>query len=251
MTETFFASFGLMTSANSYPTLRFTRVVFGVLSSPFLLNAMIKPHVKRYKDTHPEFVSTFTRSIYVDDVTYGASDDNAAFELYIKSKKVLADGGFNLRKFISNFQSLQRRIEASEGHSSLKEKKDCSVVEEDKTYTKDVLGGVQVNQDGEQKILGVRWNFVQDQLVFDLSELVILVGNVEPTKRHIVGVGSKFYDPLGFISPVTIQFKMLFQELCLSKIHWDEPLSGELLSKWNSLVSNFQSTVMTIPRCYS
>ena len=53
---------------------------------------------------------------------------------------MLAEGGFNLRKFISNFQSLQERIEANEGFSSIKEQKGCSVVEEDKTYTKDVLG---------------------------------------------------------------------------------------------------------------
>ena len=164
---------------------------------------------------------------------------------------MLAEGGFNLRKFVSNSQSLQRCIEINEGHSSLKEKKGCSVVEEDKTYTKDVLGGAQISQDGEQKILGVRWNFVQDHLVFDLGELAILVRNAEPTKRHIVGVGSKFYDPLGFISPITIQFKMLFRDLCLSKIDWDEPLSGELLSKWKSLVSSFQSVIMTILRCYS
>ena len=71
---------------------------------------------------------------------------------------------------------------------------------------------------------------MQDHLVFDLGELVTLVRNAEPTKRHIVGVGSKFYGPLGFISPITIRFKMLFQDLCLSKIEWDEPLLGELLS---------------------
>ena len=28
---------------------------------------------------------------YVDDVTYGASDDDAALELYVKSKKVLTE----------------------------------------------------------------------------------------------------------------------------------------------------------------
>ena len=94
-------------------TLRFTRVVFGVSSSPFLLNATIKHHMQKYREIYPEFVKTFARSIYVDDVTYGASDDDAAFELYVKSKKVLAEGGFNLRKFVSNSQSLQRRIEAS------------------------------------------------------------------------------------------------------------------------------------------
>ena len=163
-------------------TLRFTRVVFGVSSSPFLLNAMINHHVERYRDVYPQFVKIFTRSIYVHDATYGATDDNAAFELYVKSKKVLAEGDFNLRKSISNSQSLQERIEANEGFSSIKEQKGCSVVEEDKTYTKDVLSGGQIGQDGEQKILGVRWNFVQDHLVFDLGELATLVRNAEPTK---------------------------------------------------------------------
>ena len=47
-------------------------------------------------------------------------------------------------------------------------------------------------------------NFIQDNLVFDLNELAILVRNAEPTKGCIVGVGSKFYDPLGFVSPITI-----------------------------------------------
>jgi len=45
---------------------------------------------------------------------------------------------------------------------------------------------------------------VQDQLVFDLGVLGVLVKNTESTKRHIVGIGCKFCDPLGFISPITI-----------------------------------------------
>ena len=48
--------------------LRFTRVVFGVSSSPFLLNATVKHHIERYKEADPEFVEKFLRSIYVDDL---------------------------------------------------------------------------------------------------------------------------------------------------------------------------------------
>ena len=96
----------------------------------------------------------------------------------------------------------------------------------------------------------MKWNFVQDRLVFDLNELAILVRSTKATKRHIVSLASEFYDPLGFISPVTMQFKMLFRDLCVSKVGWDESLSGELLSKWNAIASSFDSVTLTIPRCY-
>ena len=81
---------------------RFTHVVFGVSSSPFLLNAMIRHHMKKYATAHPEFVRAFLRSIYVDDVSYGADDVDSAYELYKRSKETLAEGGITLRKLVTN-----------------------------------------------------------------------------------------------------------------------------------------------------
>ena len=80
--------------------------------------------------------------------------------------------------------------------------------------------------------------------------MAILMRNAEPTKRCIVGVATKFYDPLGFMSPVTITIKIFFQELWINKVGWDEPLSGQLLDKWKSLVSSFNGITMSIPRSY-
>ena len=79
-------------------TLRFTCVVFSVSSSLFLLNVTVNHHVKRYGDVHPHIMKILTQSIYFDDVTYVARDDDSAFELYAKSMKVLAEGGFNIRE---------------------------------------------------------------------------------------------------------------------------------------------------------
>jgi len=45
------------------------------------------------------------------------------------------------------------------------------------------------------------------------------------------------FDPLGFVSPFIIQLKILFQDLCLSELDWDSPLSGELLFKWKRIIS--------------
>ena len=98
--------------------LRFTRVVFGVCSSPFLLNATLKHHIERYKNEDPEFVDQFLRSIYVDDLSSGAADNNAAYELYLKCKLQLAEGGFKLRKFTSNSSQLTEQIQQNEAHIS-------------------------------------------------------------------------------------------------------------------------------------
>ncbi len=51
----------------------------------------------------------------------------------------------------------------------------------------------------------------------------------------------KIYDPLGFLAPVVIRLKCLFQELCELKLEWDEPLTGALLSKWESMVTDLQA----------
>ena len=97
--------------------LRFTRVVFGVCSSPFLLNSTIRFHLERYQHMHPDLVQKLVGSFYVDDVVTGAATEEEAFQLYTDSKKILQDGAFNLRKFRTNSHSLQLRIDTAENQS--------------------------------------------------------------------------------------------------------------------------------------
>lgn len=77
-------------------TLRFAHIVFGVTSSPFLLNATINHHIQSYVEADPVFVEQFLSSIYVDDVMFGSTDTDAAYNLYLKSRLRLAVAGFKL-----------------------------------------------------------------------------------------------------------------------------------------------------------
>ena len=243
--------------------LRFARVVFRVSSSPFLLNATVKHHVERYESEDPEFVETFLRSIYVDDVSSGGDTDEEAYQLYVKSKVRLAEGGFNLRKFVTNSPRLRKQIEDNESRLC---NVDCAptssedtydngtlqtllindkptvepVVHEEQSYTKTSLGDTQESGKSEQKILGVKWNFVEGKLVFDLSSVARLASECLPTKSNIAAVAATFYDTIGFISPVVVQFKLLFQELCENKADWDDTLEGPLRGKWDELVASLQ-----------
>lgn len=227
-------------------TLKFTRVVFGVSSSPFLLNATIRHHLKRYTSTHPKLVKRILESIYVDDVVSGAGTKEEAFTLYRESKAMLREGGFNLRKFNTNSTELRELIHREEnaGYPG-----DTSTVHSDETYSKTVLGGVQSIAAGEQKTLGVRWCVETDHFVFDVSEVGRQARGLPPTKRNIVSLVGRIYDPLGFLSLVVIRLKSLFQELCELKLGWDEPLTGAILSKWESMTADLQADLqIRIPR---
>ena len=50
---------------------RFLRVVFGLICSPFLLNATVKHHASKYSTKWKYFVEKFLRDLYVDDSTSG------------------------------------------------------------------------------------------------------------------------------------------------------------------------------------
>ena len=97
----------------------------------------------------------------------------------------------------------------------------------------------------------MRWNATDDSLTLDVTDVAITAKDLIPTKRNVVSVVGWFYDPLGVLSPVVIQFKILFQQLSESRVEWDQPISGELLSKWQSLVSMLESgPQILIPRCF-
>ena len=57
---------------------------------------------------------------------------------------------------------------------------------EDETYSKITLGTKPTTSESEQRVLGVNWNFIEDQLVFDLSSIAELAQTCEPTKQNIV-----------------------------------------------------------------
>ena len=151
---------------------RFTRAVFGVISSPFILNRTLKSHIESYLSEDPEFVKKILASLYVDDLNSGASAVVEAFDLYMKSKSRMKEAGFNLRKWISNSKQLMSQIEAQERVSMSDQKVDYSVPyisPDDQTFAKYTVGTGQTKLSGqvdEQKPLGLIWNYANDSFCF-------------------------------------------------------------------------------------
>ena len=197
--------------------MRFTRVVFGVNSSPFLLNATINHHMKKYQEVDASFVEKLLSSIYVDDVSPGSDEVESTYELYLKSKSRLAEAGFKLRKFVTNSEELCCLINTNEKLSE-EQGPAVSIKEEDQSYAKGSLGSKSEEMQRQNKILGVRWDFIRDSFVFKIGDVSHYMVDSEPTKRNVVSMTARFFDPLGIVSPVTVLFKMFFQRLCESGV---------------------------------
>ena len=67
----------------------FTRVVFGVSASPFLLNATLDHHMTKFESVDLQFVNKFRCSVYVDDLASGAEDVDSVYDFYINIKAKL------------------------------------------------------------------------------------------------------------------------------------------------------------------
>ena len=102
----------------------------------------------------------------------------------------------------------------------------------------------------ETKILGVPWNNKEDTFSVSLETIANFDGLL--TKRKIISAINSVYDVLGWSSPVTISAKIIFGEICLLKLHWDEEVPDEIAKKWNAWVKGLKHTpTVDVPRCVS
>ena len=88
---------------------RFTRVIFGLNSSPFWLNRTLKVHFSKllHQQIYEDFIlEKLLRDIYVDDLASNFKEEKR-FSIYETSKDILPMGGFELRKWNTNCERLQ------------------------------------------------------------------------------------------------------------------------------------------------
>ncbi len=58
------------------------------------------------------------------------------------------------------------------------------------------------------------------------------------------------YDPLGFISPLTIPSRMLIQDIWKLKLDWDDALPKELIERWAEISKTIEDNTISFCRPY-
>ena len=224
---------------------RFCRVVFGLNASPFLLNGTIRHHLATYAEVDPEFVKRMIEGFYVDDLVTGERTVHKTFTLYKNARERMAKGGFTLRKWKTNDPGLTEMISTCESNKTTRE---VGRLEDEETNAKSKLEPQGVTK-GE-KVLGLAWDCENDTLHFNFQHRADKAKGLEATKRNVLSLLASLFDPLGMVRPVTVGMKVLFQEICNSKFHWDEVLTGEIKRKWDKWVQDLAETkAICIDRC--
>ncbi|XP_065056348.1 uncharacterized protein LOC135684356 [Rhopilema esculentum] len=234
-------------SANrSIVQLRYARLPFGLRPSPAVLGSVLLQHVSSYQEKNPEIVKVL-KGLFVDDLSTGGETVDKAYEIYQQSKQVMKEGNFNLRKWNSNSQELIERIRKSEGQATTGGS-DPKLGEEDQSYVQSCIG---LSADNETvKILGLHWNSSSDEICYDFTEITQLAKTLPATKRSLLRLTAKIFDPLGILSVFTVRMKAMFQSLCLQKVAWDEELQGSARLEFNAFLSKLQQlSKVRIPRC--
>jgi hypothetical protein len=189
-----------LTVENNLEVYRFSRVPFGVISSPFLLGATIKCHLLK-QDT--ELSRVIANNIYVDNVFAGTSSVEEAVRFYQEAKEIFKLASMNLREWSSNSDEFLEKIPF-----------------EDRTIGDTV------------KILGISWKRSKDTLniVSSYDDSI-----VPKTKREVLKAVSSIFDPLGWFGPAMLMPKRFLQELWNAKLDWDDELDDIQQKSWKEV----------------
>ena len=99
--------------------LRFTRVLFGLMPSPFLLGGVIECHLETWESRMSNLFAELRQSMYVDDLISRKPTVPGAKKMKDGTKRIFQDAKFTLHKWHSNVAELEESERGVENEGTL------------------------------------------------------------------------------------------------------------------------------------
>ena len=77
----------------------------------------------------------------------------------------------------------------------------------------------------EQQVIRFPWDKVNDGLRVVLPTILAVL-----TKRGVLAYLAKVYYPLGLVSPVLLEGKLIYRDICDATMRWEAPISDSLIT---------------------
>ncbi|XP_068158453.1 uncharacterized protein [Drosophila tropicalis] len=172
-------------------------VTYGTSCAPFLAVRVLEQLATDHQQEFPNAAKILQEDFYVDDVLTGSNSEEELIQNQKELIQLMSCANLELGKWVSNTPRIP-----TEGTDS--------------------------TQSSPVKVLGLYWQPGLDTLSYNVG----LKGNVYCTKRQVLSDVSRIFDPLGLLAPIVVQFKILFQQLWLLDLGWDDKLPKQLADNW-------------------
>ncbi|UYV84726.1 hypothetical protein LAZ67_X003222 [Cordylochernes scorpioides] len=189
---------------------RHKRLVFGLNCSPFVLNAVIEYHLQSIRGPLVQWAKILAQSFYMDNCITSLETKQEVQEFQKAAIEIMDRAKMDLREWEYSLEENP-------------EKGTCT------------------------KILGVVWNKMEDSLKCELPD--ILSFQPKLTKRLVLSMVQRIFDPLGFYAPVFLPPKLLLQRSWGLKLGWDTPLPESMAQEFRTWLDQIKLIeLIKIPR---
>ena len=163
---------------------RLNTVTYGTAPAPFLATRCLQMLSDANTTKYPLGSLAIKRDFYVDDLLTGSENFESLDLIRSEVIKILNSAGFTLTKWFSNHPKF---IDS-----------DCTE------------RSLSFNDKNSTKTLGIHWLPKEDLFRFVLDANF---NDLRATKRNILSVSARLFDPLGLLAPLINKAKILLQEL--------------------------------------
>ena len=203
-------------------------VTYGLSSSPYQALRVIKQLVIDEGAGHQLAVAALSHNIFVDDICVGAWSIEQAIKLQRDLVSLLHRGGFHLRKWSANVPELLEHIPLEDRES---------------------LAPTVFSANLSLNVLGIQWSPDIDAFLFQRDVLFSSVSTI--TKRSVLSVIARVFDPCGWLSPLIMSAKHLFQLLWTRNLDWDSPVDHQFQERWDKFIKSLPVlSKLIIPRAF-
>ena len=205
-----------------------TVLILGAKSSPCCANFSLRQTVVEFGHLFEPLISKIVySSFYVDDCLVFLPTIHEAILTQQGLLELLAKRGFRLRKWITNSDEVLQSIPESE-HAEGSQ-------------------GHPLEDSASERLLGMLWRLKDDVFSFTVE-----MPQKSLTRRGMLSTLASLFDPLGFVSPVILEGRMMLRNLCRRKAGWDKEVTSSEAERWLQWINRLSAlNDLHIPRCFN
>lgn len=199
-------------------------VTYGINCAPYLAIKVLQSIAEHDCNDFPFVKEALLYQTYVDDICAGGDTLDEALSLQDGLIQVLHRAGMDLKKWASNTSSILDKVPSEDR------------TREPLSLDDPVCTGT--------KVLGLQWSHQDDTFIYTFQPERHI-----STRRGMLSLIARMFDPLGLISPVTFFAKTLMQQVWKAGLSWDDQLPQEIAALWRSFVTDLSNLqCVRIPR---